>query len=218
MLQFITKPSDRWSIIKESEMVLNGGCRWIQLGGSEIGDSFTLRRDTAEKLIPLCRDNEAFLIIEDDIDMVDELKVHGVFLRDCTRSNVQSARERLGAEAVIGVAARTVEDIENLRGLDIDYVTIEAPSALTSSEAILNFFGDIISRVDFERINFHLVAKCDCLPELLPQYIVKGYAGVAISNLVADAEDPTVAVSTILKLLDQARIEKNGVDADSICL
>ena len=31
MLQFITHPSERYTIAEEVQMVLEGGCKWIQL-------------------------------------------------------------------------------------------------------------------------------------------------------------------------------------------
>ena len=38
MLQFITNPSDRWSIAEEVRMAIEGGCRWIQLRMKDASD------------------------------------------------------------------------------------------------------------------------------------------------------------------------------------
>ena len=35
MLEFITHPSNRYSIVEQVKMVLEGGCRWIQLHMNE---------------------------------------------------------------------------------------------------------------------------------------------------------------------------------------
>ena len=106
MLQFITKTTQRFSMAEEAQMAIEGGCRWIQLSAASIGDSGLSLREVANEIIPLCQENEAFLIIEDDVNLVEELKVHGVFLRDHSRTTVMEARERLGAHAVIGVYAK----------------------------------------------------------------------------------------------------------------
>ena len=77
---------------EEAQMAIEGGCRWIQLSAASIGDSGLSLRDVANEIIPLCQENEAFLIIEDDVNLVEELKVHGVFLRDHSRTTVMEAR------------------------------------------------------------------------------------------------------------------------------
>ena len=53
MLMFITHPSDRYSIAEEVQMVLEGGCRWIQLRLKNASDEEF--RQTAMELIPLCK-------------------------------------------------------------------------------------------------------------------------------------------------------------------
>ena len=45
MLQFITHPSDKYSIAEEVKMVIEGGCKWIQLRMKEA--SYDELRDTA---------------------------------------------------------------------------------------------------------------------------------------------------------------------------
>ncbi len=66
MLQFITKTTQRFSMAEEAQMAIEGGCRWIQLSAASIGDSGLSLREVANEIIPLCQENEAFLIIEDD--------------------------------------------------------------------------------------------------------------------------------------------------------
>ena len=78
MLQFITNPSDRWSIAEEVRMAIEGGCRWIQLRMKDASDEDVRR--TALELIPLCRDHDTFLIIDDRVELVNELRVSGVHL------------------------------------------------------------------------------------------------------------------------------------------
>ena len=53
MLQFITHPSDKYSIAEEVQMVLEGGCKWIQLRLKDATDEEF--RQTAKEIIPLCQ-------------------------------------------------------------------------------------------------------------------------------------------------------------------
>ena len=38
MLQFITHPSEKYSIAEEVQMAIEGGCRWIQLRMKDASD------------------------------------------------------------------------------------------------------------------------------------------------------------------------------------
>ncbi len=119
MLQFITNPSDRWSIAEEVRMAIEGGCRWIQLRMKDASDEDVRR--TALELIPLCRDHDTFLIIDDRVELVNELRVSGVHLGRGDMDPME-ARELLGPHAIIGVTANTAEDIIKWKGKDVDYV------------------------------------------------------------------------------------------------
>lgn len=119
MLQFITNPSDRWSIAEEVRMAIEGGCRWIQLRMKDASDEEVRR--TAMELIPLCRDHDTFLIIDDRVELVNELRVSGVHLGRGDMDPME-ARELLGPHAIIGVTANTAEDIIKWKGKDVDYV------------------------------------------------------------------------------------------------
>ncbi len=67
MLQFITKISDRYSVAEEARMAVEGGCRWIQLSAVSVEHNEGVLRDVAHSLVALCSENEAFMIIENDV-------------------------------------------------------------------------------------------------------------------------------------------------------
>ena len=72
MLQFITN-TDRGL-----EEVLRGGCRWVQLRMKDASDrEFT---ETAQRLIPLCRQYNATVIFDDRVELVSSLGADGVHL------------------------------------------------------------------------------------------------------------------------------------------
>ena len=104
MLQYITHPSERYSELEQARMVIDGGCRWIQLRMKDATDEEV--RKTALELIPLCRETDTFLIIDDRVELVDELRVSGVHLGKNDMSP-REAREKLGPHAIIGCTANT---------------------------------------------------------------------------------------------------------------
>lgn len=207
MLQFITGRSDRWTTTEQATKAMEGGCRWIQLSAESLPSETPHRREMVESLIPLCKENEAFLIIEDDVDLVDLLKVHGLCLRDNSRTTAMEAREQLGAEAVIGVEASSAAEIIALKGLDIDYITVKAPADATTPEAIAGFYSGLLQTLEEQGIDFHIVAEGDYPVDVLKNLPAAGCAGVAVSGLIADSEDPAASTARIIGALDQARKE-----------
>lgn len=205
MLQFITRRSDRWTTAEQAAKAIEGGCRWIQLSAESLPTETPHRREAVEGLIPICKENEAFLIIEDDVDLVDLLKVHGVCLRDNSRSAAMQAREQLGAEAVIGVEATSAAEIIALKGLDIDYIMVKAPADVTTAEAITAFYSGMLQMLEQQGIDVHIVAEGDYPVEVLTGLLSSGCAGVAVSALIADSENPASATATLLDALDKAR-------------
>lgn len=203
MLQFITAANERYSVKDEVEMLLKGGCRWIQLSEINYGDDETTVKEVARQLMPMCEPEDAFLVIDDDVDLVDELKVHGVFLRDNSRSNVMAVREKLGAHAVVGVLATTFEEVMELRGLDIDYISVPVPQG-DESVKVADRYAGLINRIRENGIAYHIVAMGDFALDELPELIEAGCAGVAMSKSILDTPDPVVATSQILDTLENA--------------
>lgn len=204
MLQFITKASQRFSVAEEAQMAVEGGCRWIQLSAACVGHNEEMLREVAQELIPLCKESESFLVIEEDVDLVDALKVHGVFLHDNSRSTVMAARERLGANAVIGVYTPTVDDVLALKGLDVDYVAVPVP-AVDGEASVTDRYARFLSEMREPGIEFHLVALGEFKLDEISGIIEAGCAGIAVSSEIADADNPVETTSAVLSALEKAR-------------
>lgn len=214
MLQFITKSSPRFSVSEIARKAIDGGCRWIQLSSAAFDSDIAVLKSVAEELIPYCQKADTFMVIENDVDLVDELRVHGVFLKDASRGTVASAREKLGANAVIGVAPRTIEELMNLRNLDVDYVSItpELACAITYdtesgqvTQDIASGYKALIEAMRMRGLDLHVVAAGEISPDLYPSLLEAGVAGVAVSDAIADATDPMEATRHLIELLSDAR-------------
>lgn len=202
MLQFITTVSSRFSVLEEVQMVLEGGCRWIQLAQSGFAGDESAIRDVAMEIVPMCQEKEAFFIIEDDLDLVEEMKVHGLFMHDNSRASVMAARERLGANAVIGVWAHSYDEIKNLAGLDVDYVTVPSPEKSDDRET---FYKDLVQKIIADNIGFHIVAAGEFASESLVELFKAGVAGVAMSGELVGQDNPVAATVAVLDELGKAR-------------
>ena len=73
MLQFITHQTPRFGIIEGAVAALNGGCKWIQLRMK--GAPIEAVRQTAQQLIPLCKEHEAILVLDDYAQLAADLDI-----------------------------------------------------------------------------------------------------------------------------------------------
>lgn len=203
MLQFITHPSEIYSIPEEVQMALEGGCRWIQLRLKDSSDEEF--REIALEVIPLCREYSAFLVIDDRVELARELGVHGVHLGKEDMSP-REARELLGPEAIIGVTANTAADILALQGLDVDYVGLGPYRYTTTKQKLAPVLGidgyrDIIAEVRREGIDLPIVAIGGIEIGDIEQLMSARVNGVAMSGAIINAQDPAAYTSEVMELL-----------------
>lgn len=207
MLQFITHPSDKYSIAEEVQMVLEGGCKWIQLRMKDASDEEF--RETALEVIPMCKENEAFLVFDDRVELAMELSVHGVHLGK-NDMNPLVARETMGAEAIIGCTANTAADIIALRGWDVDYVGL-GPFRHTTTKANLSpvigleGYRSIVSEVRKADILLPIVAIGGITLDDIPSLMETGVNGVAMSGAIINAPDPVEYTRQVIAALHESQ-------------
>lgn len=193
MLQFITRKNERYGIEEQVKMVLEGGCKWIEL---DIDDATTEEvKAIIENLIPLCKEADAILVVDDYVDIVKEMEVTGLRLIKDSK-NVGEVRNILEGGPIIGVNVSTAGDIYALKGIDVDYVTIEInePHSLDS-------IYKIVSEVREAGINMPIVAIGEITIENIKEVIATGVNGVAMSDAIVNAENPTEYTKKILSIL-----------------
>jgi len=190
MLQFITSVSDKYSIAEEAQMAIEGGCQWIQVSKSL--PAGVTQKDAICGLQQLCQENAVFLMVDSDVELAKEMRIHGVHLKK-TDMPPAEVRELLGPNAVIGVDADSAADIIALKGLDIDYAVINYDSTHSIEE-----IGGIIQEVRNKGIEIYIVVRMgDDIAGLKPLQQV-GVNGFALSRQIIDAPDPVAATATVL--------------------
>lgn len=206
MLMYITHPSDRYTIAEQVQMVLEGGCKWIQLRLKDATDEEF--RQTAAEIIPLCQENSAFLVFDDRVELAQEMGVHGVHLGKDDMNPLQ-ARETLGAEAIIGVTANTAEDILKFKGWDVDYVGL-GPFRFTTTKAKLSpvlgteGYEKIVKAVRGADMLLPIVAIGGITLEDIPSLMATGINGVAMSGAILNAPDPVGYTRQVIAALNKA--------------
>ncbi|WP_289754495.1 thiamine phosphate synthase [Muribaculum intestinale] len=205
MLQFITHPSPRFSITEEVRLVLEGGCKWIQLRMKDA--SYDEMRATALEIIPLCKENDAIMVIDDNVRLTDELRVHGVHLGKNDMPPRQ-AREELGPHAIIGVTANTAEDILAMRGIDVDYVGLGPFRFTTTKSALspvigLDGYRDIMSVIRNAGSELPVVAIGGITLDDIDPLMETGINGVAMSGAIINAPDPKEYTAKVIEALNR---------------
>lgn len=203
MLQFITHPSDRYTIAEEVQMVLEGGCRWIQLRLKDATDEEF--RQTALEIIPMCKEHEAFLVFDDRVELAMEMSIHGVHLGKFDM-NPLVARETMGAEAIIGCTANTATDIKAFKGKDVDYIGL-GPFRYTTTKSKLSSvlglegYADIIREIRAAEIELPVVAIGGITLDDIDDIMATGVNGVAMSGAIINAPDPVDYTRAVLAKL-----------------
>lgn len=203
---FITHPSGRYSIAEEVQMVLEGGCKWIQLRLKGISDEEF--RQTALEIIPMCKEQEAFLVFDDRVELAIEMGVHGVHLGK-DDMNPREAREIMGAEAIIGVTANTADGILPYKTMDVDYVGLGPFRYTTTKEKLspvigVNGYRDIVKSVREAGVRLPIVAVGGITLEDIPDIMATGVNGVAVSGAIIKAPDPVEYTRQLIETLNNA--------------
>lgn len=205
MLQFITHPSPRFTIAEEVKMVLEGGCKWIQLRMKDA--SYDEMRTTAMEIIPMCKEHDAIMVIDDNVELVNELRVHGVHLGKHDMP-AHEARELLGPHAIIGVTANTAADILAMRGIDVDYVGL-GPFRFTTTKSKLSpvlgteGYRSIMHEIRDAGCELPVVAIGGITIDDIAELKSTGINGVAMSGAIINADDPTDYTARVIELLQK---------------
>lgn len=203
MLQFITHPSDNYTIVEEVKMVLDGGCRWVQLRMKDASDEEV--KAIAEEIIPMCKEADAILVIDDRVELTKELEVTGVHIGK-EDMPARDARELLQGGPIIGVTANTAADIIAMKGIDVDYVGLGPFRHTTTKSKLspilgLDGYRSIVKEVREAGIELPIVAIGGITLDDIEDVMATGVNGVAMSGAIINAEDPVAYTKEVLNRL-----------------
>lgn len=203
MLQFITNTECATPVVEQIRGVIAGGCRWIQIRMKEASDEEISK--VVEEVKPLCIETESFLLLNDRVELAKTLNVGGVHLgkEDMFPSK---ARMILGPAAVIGVTANTIEDIEAVKGMDIDYFGIGPFASTTTKKKLAPILGidgvrDISVEMRRREIDIAHVAVGGIKEDDVVALMETGINGIAVSGAIANASDIEKATKRFLEIM-----------------
>ncbi len=200
MLLFIAKRYTGLELSEQAHLAVQAGCGWIQVCIDDIPD-----RDARAQLSVIaneCREQGVILTIEDNPELAAEMGVHGVYISESS-TNARALREKLGAEAIIGIAAASASSVGTLAALDIDYVTIPTDTGVDEAAAFVKTVRD-------SGVNTPIVAIGSFAAANIPAMVAAGVNGFALSleDIMPDA-DPVKAIDGVLSAISAATAKDN---------
>ena len=193
MLQFIASKSNQYSFEEQVKMVLDAGCKWIELNID--GATNEEAKSIIENIIPLCKESDTILIIDNYVELVKDLEVTGV--RICKKGiNVTNVRDILEGGPIIGINVATASDIYALKGIDVDYVALGAYETIG-----IDSYKKIVNEVHNAGIELPIVAYGDITIEDIDNIMATGVNGIAMSSAIVNAENPLEYTKAVLDKL-----------------
>jgi thiamine-phosphate pyrophosphorylase len=201
MIQFITHYTKKYSYLDSVKLALEGGCKWIQLRMKD-ADVDEIR-PVAVKVQEMCRNYGATFIIDDHVDLVKELGADGVHLGK-NDMPIDKARLILGKDFIIGGTANTFDDVRKHYANGANYIGCGPFRFTTTKKGLapvlgLEGYSNIIRKMRQAGINLPVVAIGGITLEDIPQIMLTGVSGIALSGTVLRSENPVEEVRRVIE-------------------
>lgn len=203
-LQLITHPVNGMSEIEGAKLALEGGCKWVQLRMKDTPIEEV--KKVALELLPLCKQYNAVMIIDDHVELAKEVGADGVHLGKMDM-NPKDARTILGDGFIIGGTCNSFEDILAIKD-DVDYIGCGPFRFTTTKKKLAPVLGlegyqEIVWKCREQGINIPIVAIGGITKDDIRKVLNAGPNGIAISGGILSAADPKVETEEILKIIEK---------------
>lgn len=174
-----------YSVLEQVKLALQGGIRIIQLREKELPETNFIKK--ASEALKLTRAHNAFLIINDSVEVVRSVGADGLHLGQEDMS-LRQARKILGHDIIIGVSVKTAEEAIEAEHNGADYVAVNGvfPTATKEDLGYLPGLEGVAK-----------IRQCTGLP-------VVGIGGITLQNCrnVIEAGAHGIAVVTAITMSD----------------
>ena len=207
-MQFITHDNGKIDTVEGARIVLEGGCRWVQLRMKDATRNELIA--AGREIAALCRSYGATFIVDDHVELVHELGADGVHLGK-NDMPVEEARRRLGPLKIIGSTANTFADIEHSARAGADYIGL-GPFRFTQTKKNLSpvlgldGYRRILAECREAGIDLPVVAIGGISDADIPAIMQTGVAGIALSSSILNAAAPVRQTEITLKSIQDSTI------------
>jgi thiamine-phosphate pyrophosphorylase len=155
----------------------------------------------AEQMQALCKRAGVTFVVNDRVDVAIASHAHGVHLGQ-DDFPIPLARKLLGAEAIIGGSASSLEEARKCLLEGADYVGFGPVYATTSKEDAGRASGLGLLKQIVEAIPLPIIAIGGITRDNLPPVMRAGVHGIAVISAVCCQEDPKEAAKCLRDLLE----------------
>ena len=163
-------------------------------------------KKVALELLPLCKQYEAVMIIDDHVELAKEVGADGVHLGKMDM-NPKDARAILGDRFIIGGTCNSFDDILAIKD-DVDYIGCGPFRFTTTKKKLAPVLGlegyqEIVWKCREQGINIPIVAIGGITKDDVRKVLHSGPNGIAISGGILSAADPKTETEEILKIIEK---------------
>ena len=183
------------TLYEQVEKALKGGVTLVQLREKEL-DEETFEKEGRE-LLELCHRYHVPLIINDNVALAQKINADGVHIGQ-SDMEMQHARELLGADKIIGVTAKTVEQAKAAQVAGADYLGSGAVFG-TSTKADAKPMELALFQKICESVEIPVVAIGGISGDNVLQLKGRKMAGIAVVSGIFACEDIEKGTAELLE-------------------
>jgi thiamine-phosphate pyrophosphorylase len=175
--------------------ILQAGCRWLVVREKDL-DTAALG-DLAKEMVDLARPFDGCVMVNGDVDAAQFAGAAGVHLQSAAQ--VLPARQRLGANALIGVSTHSLEEAHAAAEAGADYITL-SPVFLTDSKPGYGPALGVDTLAEICRqLDVPVVALAGITPATAASCLDAGAAAIAVMGTIMRSERPGAVVRDFLQ-------------------
>ena len=175
---------------------LEGGVTFLQLREKKLDEEAFY--EEALEIKKLCKEKGVPFIINDNVDVALRCDADGVHVGQ-SDMETQDVRAKLGADKIIGVSARTVEQAVKAEKMGADYLGVGAVFSTSTKLDAREVSWETLKEI-CETVSIPVVAIGGITADNLSQLAGTGVDGVAVVSAIFAQKDIKAATENLRKL------------------
>ena len=173
------------TLYEQVEKALKGGVTLVQLREKTL-DEAAFEKE-GQELLELCHHYNVPLIINDNVELAKKIHADGVHIGQ-SDMEIKNARELLGADKIIGVTAKTIEQAKAAEAAGADYLGSGAVFGTSTKADAKPMELDLFQKI-CESVTIPVVAIGGISQDNIDKLYGSGIDGVAVISAIFGQKD-----------------------------
>ena len=187
------------TLYEQVEKALKGGATLVQLREKNLPENEVKKE--AEELLQLCHRYGVPLILDDDVKLAAEVGADGVHIGQ-SDMELSHARSILGADKIIGVTAKTVEQAQAAQAGGADYLGSGAVFGSTTKKDAIPMKHELLEEI-CHSVDIPVVAIGGITADNVLELKGRGMAGVAVVSGIFACKDIEAGTKHLRELVEK---------------